>query len=169
MHIEPLGTQERSRFASGQPEMDDWFRHRAGQDQRRGLARVFVAVDDSLGVVGFYSVSSWALRLRDLPPDIGRKLPRYPLVPAILIGRLARDERVRGQRIGDFLLGDAIVRIVRAADSVGTFAIAVEAKDESAAALYLRFAFRRLPEAPLSLYLPMSIAVASVAQSLTPP
>lgn len=164
MHIQALSGHDRSQFTSGQPEIDEWFHQRAGQDQRRGLTRVFVALDDRFGVIGFYGVSSWALRLSDLPLDVARRLPRYPLVPSILIGRLARDERARGEGVGDFLLGDAIRRIVGTSESIGCFAIAVEAKDEHATGLYLRFGFRRLPDAPLRLYLPMSIAMASVAR-----
>jgi hypothetical protein len=88
--IEPLGTQhDRAAFSCGQPALDDWFRRRAGQDEKRNVARVVVAVDDEHGVVGFYSLSSFTLAIEDLPQDIGRKLPRYDAIPAALIGRLA--------------------------------------------------------------------------------
>jgi hypothetical protein len=69
---------------------------------------VFVAVDDERGVVGFYSLSSFTLALDDLPEEIARKLPRYDAIPAALIGRLARDQQVRGAGIGDLLLADAV-------------------------------------------------------------
>jgi hypothetical protein len=77
VRIEPLGKQhDRVRFSSGQPDIDDWFRRRAGQDERRNVARVFVAVADGLGVIGFYSLSSYTLALDELPSDLARKLPR---------------------------------------------------------------------------------------------
>ena len=45
--IEPLGKQHgRAAFSCGQPALDDWFRRRASQDEKRNIARVFVAVDD---------------------------------------------------------------------------------------------------------------------------
>src|SRR3546814_474502 len=92
--LEQLGKQhDRSRFSCGQAELDDWFRQRASQDERRNIARVFVAVDSELGVIGFYSLSSFRLDFDDLPEEIVRRLPRYGGVPAALIGRLARDER----------------------------------------------------------------------------
>jgi hypothetical protein len=95
--IEPLGRHhDRASFTSGQPDIDDWFRRRAGQDERRTVARVFVALDDERGIVGFYSLSSYSLALDDLPADLARRLPRYDAIPAGRIGRLARDERVRG-------------------------------------------------------------------------
>ena len=95
--IDPLAKRHRrAEFSCGQPDLDDWFHRRVGQDERRNLARVFVAIDDQLGVVGFYSVSSFTLALADLPPDMARKQPRYEAIPAARIGRLARDLRVRG-------------------------------------------------------------------------
>ena len=108
--IEPLGKQHsRAAFSAGQPALDDWFRRRANQDERRNIARVFVAVDDERGVVGFYSLSSFTLALEDLPEEIARKLPRYDAIPAALISRLA--QKVRGSGIGDLLLADAARRI----------------------------------------------------------
>lgn len=107
--IEPLGKHHnRKTFSCGQTELDDWFQRRASQDERRNVARVFVASDDSLGVIGFYSLSSFTLSLTDLPDETARKLPRYDAIPAALIGRLARDVRVRGRGIGELLLADAI-------------------------------------------------------------
>ena len=82
--IEPLGKQHaRASFTCGQAELDDWFRKRASQDERRNVARVFVAVDDALGVVGFYRLSAFTLSLENLPDDIARKLPRYDAIAVL--------------------------------------------------------------------------------------
>jgi len=152
--LEPLGKQhDRSKFSCGQAELDDWFRRRAGQDERRDIARVFVAVDSELGVVGFYSLSSFKLDFDDLPEEIARKLPRYDGVPAALIGRLARDLRVRGKGVGGLLVADALRRILSAARSLAVFAIMVDAKDERAATFYEGFGFRRFPLHPNRLFL----------------
>ena len=86
--------------AIGPPDLDDWFRRRASQDEKRNIARVFVTVDDKLGVIGFYSLGSFTLSIPDLPEEIARKLPRYDAIPATLIGRLARDERAHGSAWG---------------------------------------------------------------------
>lgn len=157
--IEPLGKHhDRAAFSCGQPELDDWFRHRASQDDKRDVARVFVAVDDDLGVVGFYSLSSYTLAIDELPEDLGRKLPRYGAIPAALIGRLARDERARGRAVGDLLLADAVRRVLGAGQSVAVFAIVVDAKDERAADFYRAFGFRSFPSRPGRLFLPTSTA-----------
>jgi hypothetical protein len=64
IHIEPLQKRhERRAFSCGEPSLDDWFRHRARQDTRRDLAQVFVAIDDQLGLVGFYSLSAFSIGL----------------------------------------------------------------------------------------------------------
>jgi GNAT superfamily N-acetyltransferase len=164
--ITPLGKQHaRAAFCCGQPDLDDWFRRRASQDERRNIARVFVAADDDLGVIGFYSLSSFTLALDDLPAELSHKLPRYDAIPAALIGRLARDERVRGQGIGELLLADAVHRILGAAQSLAVFAIVVDAKDENAAAFYREFGFRAFPTNPRRLFLLTSSAAAAIMKA----
>jgi ribosomal protein S18 acetylase RimI-like enzyme len=160
--IEPLGRHDRAAFSCGQAELDGWFRQRAGQDERRNVARVFVAVDDALGVVGFYSLSAFALAVPDLPDEIARRLPRYDAIPAALIGRLARDVRARGQGLGELLLADAIRRILGASRLVAVFAIVVDAKDERGAAFYRGFGFSPFPLRPLRLFLPTATALAAL-------
>src|SRR5471032_3357243 len=95
--IEPLGKHDRAAFSCGVTALNDWFRFRAGQDEKRNVARVFVAIDDKLGIVGFYSLSFISLAIPDLPSEYTKRLPRYDAIPAALIGRLARDKRVRGE------------------------------------------------------------------------
>jgi ribosomal protein S18 acetylase RimI-like enzyme len=163
--IEPLGKQhDRAAFSCGQPDLDDWFRRRASQDERRDMARVFVTVDSDLGVVGFYSISSFALAIGDLPEEIARRLPRYDTVPAALIGRLARDLRARGRGVGDILVADAIRRILDAGRSLAVFAIVVDAKDAAAQSFYKSFGFMPFADRPLRLYLPTASATKAFQQ-----
>ena len=159
--IEPLGGQDRATFSCGQDDLDTWFRTRAGQDDRRNFARIFVAADPVLGVVGFYSLSSFTLALDDMPEALARKMPRYGAVPAALIGRLARDLRVRGQGVGDLLLADAVRRVLQANRTLAVFAIVVEAKDEAAARFYAAFGFRPFPAHPQRLFMLTSTAEAA--------
>jgi GNAT superfamily N-acetyltransferase len=114
----------------------------------RNIARIFVATDDDLGVIGFYSLSSFTLAIGDLPEEVGSKLPRYDAIPAAPIGRLARDIRARGRGIGELLLADAVRRILGASQSVAVFAIVVEAKDAAASVFYQGFGFRPFPLRP---------------------
>lgn len=158
-----MGKQhDRASFSCGQPDLDNWFRFRASQDEKRNITRVFVAVDDDLGVVGFYSLSSLSLALDQLPEQLARKLPRYDAIPAALIGRLARDGRVRGQGVGELLLADAIQRVLGAGRSIAVFAIVVDAKDERAAAFYQSFGFQAFPLRADRLFLLTATAAAGL-------
>jgi GNAT superfamily N-acetyltransferase len=163
--IERLGKHhDRASFTCGQAELDDWFQRRASQDERRNITRVFVAHDDVQGLVGFYSLSSFTLSFEDIPEEIARKLPRYDAIPAALIGRLARDERVRGGGTGPLLLADAIRRILGVGKTLAVFAIIVDAKDERAVAFYENFGFRQFPLHPSRLFLLTASAEAAVAR-----
>jgi GNAT superfamily N-acetyltransferase len=163
--IEPLGKHDRAAFSCGVAALDDWFRSRASQDERRNVARVFVTIDDRFGVVGFYSLSSFALSIPELPEEHAKRLPRYDLIPAALIGRLARDLRVRGEGVGELLLADAVRRILDAARSLAVFAIVVDAIDERAAAFYRDFGFSPFPSRPLRLFMPASDAAAAMTRA----
>jgi GNAT superfamily N-acetyltransferase len=165
--IEPLGKHDRAAFSCGVAALDDWFRLRAGQDEKRNVARVFVAIDDQRRIVGFYSLSSFTLAINDLPPEHAKRLPRYDAIPAALIGRLARDEKVCGEGVGDLLLADAVRRVIGASRSLAVFAIVVEAMDEKAAAFYRDFGFAPFPNRPLRLFMPASKAAEAVSRALS--
>jgi hypothetical protein len=159
IRIVPLARDhDRSSFSSGSAALDQWFRNQAGQDERRNVARVFVAVDHALGLVGFYALSTFTLAVEQLPESATRKLPRYDQLPAALIGRLARDIRCKGQDVGPLLLGDAIRRIVTVNQTIAVHAIVVDAKDERAAAFYGRFGFLAFPSRQDRLFLPVGTA-----------
>jgi GNAT superfamily N-acetyltransferase len=162
--FEALGRHhDRAAFSCGHADLDDWFRRRAGQDDRRDIARVFVALDSNLGVVGFYSLSAFKLELGDLPKEIARKLPKYENgYPAALIGRLARDVPMRGKGFGEVLAADAIRRILGAATAMAVLAILVDAKDARAAAFYEGLGFQRFPQYPDRLFLLSATAARAV-------
>ena len=165
--IEPLGKHDRAAFSCGVATLDEWFRLRAGQDEKRNVARVFVAIDDQRGVVGFYSLSSFTLAIADLPREHAKRLPRYDAIPAALIGRLARDKRVQGEGVGDLLLADAVRRVIEAGRSLAVFAIVVEATNEKAAAFYRDFGFVPFPSRPLRLFMPASEAAEAISRALS--
>jgi len=92
--------------------------------------------------------------LGELPELIVRKLPRYPLVPATLLGRLAVDRRRQGKGYGRFLLADALYRA--AGSEIASFAVIVDAKDDSARRFYERESFLPFPDQPMELFRPMA-------------
>ncbi len=168
IRFEPLTRRHnRTTFASGVGALDEWFRTRATQDQRRHVAQVFVALDEQ-GVVGFYSLSMFTLALESLPDQLAHKLPRYEAIPAALIGRLARHERAKGSGIGDLLVADAVMRVLAAAESVAAYAIVVDAKDERGRRFYESHGFISLPSRPNRLFLITETAAAALAAAAEP-
>nr|WP_244374927.1 GNAT family N-acetyltransferase [Nitrobacter winogradskyi] len=117
------------------------------------MAAPFVLVLPDRAIGGYYTLSSTALKLAELPAQATRKLPRYPSVPATLIGRLAVDRRHQGKGYGRFLLADALYRALRS--EIAAFAVIVDAKDENARRFYERESFLPLPDQPMKLFRPM--------------
>ena len=153
--IEPLNAlHDRKGFVCGKEALDQYFQRQVTQDARRHLATPFVMVMPDGVIGGFYTLSSTALRLHDLPDDIAKRLPRYPLIPATLIGRLAIDRRHHGQGWGSFLLLDALHRSTRS--QVASFAVIVGAIDDDARAFYVHQGFLPLPDTPRRLFRRMS-------------
>ncbi len=153
--IEPLGAgHNRSAFECGAEPLDRYLRVQAGQDARKNIAAPFVLVLSDGTVAGYYTLSATAINLAELPEKTARKLPRYPLLPATLLGRLAVDRRYHGKGYGRFMLADALFRAFRS--EIASFAVIVDAKDESALRLYQRESFFSLPDQPMKLFLPMA-------------
>lgn len=153
--VAPLETaHDRTPFASGTTALDDYFQRQVTQDIRRRVTACFVALTHEQRVVGYYTLASTSLLLLDLPAAIGKKLPRYPSVPAVRMGRLAVDQNFKGQGLGGALLADALDRAVNA--EIAAYALVVDAKDESATAFYLHHGFISLPDSPQTLFLPLA-------------
>jgi len=117
----------------------------------------FVAVEATTSTIAaWYSISAASIPLVDLPPDETKRLPRYPTVPAVRIGRLAVDQSFQGRGLGAALLADAATRTLKA--DAAAFTLLVDAKNDRAVAFYQRFGFRILASQPRTLFLPLATA-----------
>ncbi len=157
-YIEPLGKQhERAAFSCGDDALDRYFRSQASQDVRKRVAAAFVLVskEDGKPAAGFYTLSATVIRLSDLPEKTAKKLPKYPNMPATLLGRLAVDMRYRGQGLGEFLLMDALHRSLSQSREIGSVAVVVDAKNEQAQCFYRLYGFIQFPDHLSRLFLPM--------------
>ena len=155
LRVEILGSQHDSKsFSSGVEPLDRYFRTQAGQDARKHMAAPFVLMLPGGAIAGYYTLSATAVTLAKLPDDIVRRLPRYPLVTATLLGRLAIDQRFQGRGYGRFLLADALLRAARS--EIASFAVIVDAKDEAARRFYERESFLQFPDEPMKLFRPMA-------------
>jgi ribosomal protein S18 acetylase RimI-like enzyme len=140
--------------------MFEWRRGRnqqITQDIRRHIANCFVAVEAITSTIAAgYTISAASIPLVDLPLDETKRLPRYPTVPAIRIGRLAVDKNFQGRGLGAALLADAAARALKA--DAAALTLLVDAKNDQAVAFYQRFGFRALASQPRTLFLPLATA-----------
>jgi GNAT superfamily N-acetyltransferase len=152
--IFPLAAQhQRASFDCGTPALDRYFREQVTQDMRRRVASCFIALTNDEQIAGFYTLASTSVCLSKLPAATVKKLPRYPSVPAVRMGRLAVDQGFVGIGLGGALLADAIVRTRNA--EIAAFALMVDAKDAQALEFYKHHGFLALPDLPLTLFLPL--------------
>ena len=144
---------DRSGFTCGEPALDAYLHKQAGQDMRRGFATVIAAREENSPekVVGFYTLSAASILLTALPSETARKMPRYPAVPALRLGRLAVDMSLHGQHIGSLLVLDALRRACR--NELAWAIFLVEAKNERAANFYKKFLFQRFGQNTLALWM----------------
>ena len=155
--IEPLGKKhDRVVFSCGNDALDTYLKKRASQEAKKKIATTFVMVDRlSRAVIGYYTLSATSILLSDLPNETARKLPRYPHVPATLLGRLAIDRRFQGRGYGEVLIIDALRRALQAATEVASYAVVVDAINERARSFYEQYEFCVFPDWTLRLFLPM--------------
>jgi GNAT superfamily N-acetyltransferase len=143
INIEPLNSNhDRSAFECGNPSLDRYLREQAGQDVRRGVARVFVAtIQDAPAVIqGYFTLSATSVSVAELPVGIARRLPRYP-VPAALIGRLAVDRRSTGRGLGRVLVADALHKSRVVSQTMAVTILVVDPIDDTAEAFCRLFGF----------------------------
>lgn len=153
--LAPLdAAHDRAGFRSDSEPLNRYLREQVTQDIRRRVAACFVALADGQHIAGYYTLASASLLLAHLPASTGKKLPRYPTVPAVRMGRLAVDKTFKGQGLGGALLADALDRAARS--EIAAFALLVDAKDETAAAFYRHHGFIALPDSPQTLFLPLA-------------
>lgn len=154
LRVESLGPDhDRTDFESGEEPLDRYFRVQASQDARKNMAAPFVLVLPDGALAGFYTLSATSIELPELPDAVSRKLPRSPKIPATLLGRLAIDRRHQGYGYGRFLLADALYRASR--NEIASFAMVVDAKNDTARQFYERENFLPLLDQPRKLFRPM--------------
>ena len=150
------GSHDRAAFKSASEPLNRYLREQVTQDIRRRVTACFVALADEQRIAGYYTLASASVLLSELPLAAGKRLPRYPTVPAVRMGRMAVDEHFQGQGLGGALLADALERAATA--EIAAYALIVDAKDEGAAAFYRHHGFIPLPSSPRCLFLPFATA-----------
>jgi GNAT superfamily N-acetyltransferase len=133
----------------------DWSRPCAGERPGPGHAGCVPGVEAAgAKVAGYYTLAAAGVLLADLPAELAKRLPRYPLVPVARLGRLAVDQAYRGRKLGSVLLWDAVQRSLRS--EIAVFALVVDAKDDQAEAFYRHHGFAPFGSQPRQLVLPLT-------------
>ena len=140
-------------FDCGEADLNGFLKQFALKNDANDVGRTYVAVRiDSSDVVGYYTISTGSVRFSELPPEL--KLPRYP-IPTAHIGKLATDLSVRGQRLGEALLYDALEKAEATSQKIGLKAVDLIALNEKAKKFYLRYGFKEMKSSPMHLFLAM--------------
>jgi len=145
-----------SNFHCGNPSLDRWLHEHARHATGQGT-RTYVLVDqDTDEVNGYVAIAPHLLARDELPARLSRGTPAR--IPAILLAKLALDERLHGQGLGQELLVHALATIVQAARTAGGRIVVVDAIDDRAAQFYLAHDFAPLPADPHRLVMKLSTA-----------
>ena len=155
--LQPFAEHDRTTFECGEPALDGYFRTQVTQDIRRRLANCLVAIEGATGAgAAYYTLSAASIPINDLPAELMKRLPRYPTIPAVRMGRLAVDQRFHGRGLGGALLADAVHRALQA--PAAAYALLVDAKNDKAVRFYEHHGFRAFSSAPMTLFLPLETA-----------
>ena len=156
--FETLGEKhDRAAFYGGEDALDRYFHAEVTQEIRRLVTNCFVMVETASGrVEAYYTLSAASIPVTALTLEEVKRLPRYPILPAVRIGRLAVDRRFQRRGLGEPMLMNAVHRTMR--DAAAAFTLLVDAKNDRAAAFYGRYGFRSLAGQPRTLFLPLATA-----------
>ena len=155
LRIEVLGRHRRALledFRNQHQSLVDYLRRFALRHAEKDhLARTFLALEGDVGeerLAGYFTLATASVERTavDLIESLD-KLPGFP-IPAVLIARLAVDDRVQGQGLGRYLFEEALGLTLQLASSgpVAFRLLVTDAIDEAAAGFYERFGFLRVSD-----------------------
>lgn len=155
--ISVLGkAHQKKTFTCGAEPLDTYLQEQALQHMKKNISVTYALTEhDNEEVLGYYSLSSTSIRLAELPPRFIKKLPKYPSLPGILLGRLAVHIQLQGEGLGAYLLVDALKQSLRVSKEIGAVAVVVDAKNQDAVNFYKQYDFIALDDNPQKLFLPM--------------
>lgn len=142
-------SQLRKNFNCNKPSLDNYLRTQVSQDIKKRLAVCFVYLDkDQKSIIGYYTLSNGSIPYSDVPENLRKKYPKsYDYIPVTLLGRLAIDQKFKGQGLGSLILIDALKRSLEVSESeLVSVAVIVDPLDEEAKNFYNHFGFIKIPD-----------------------
>jgi predicted N-acetyltransferase YhbS len=151
---------DRSSFSCGKPDLDEWLKRQAGQQERANNTRTFLAVEGQC-ILGYYATTTYRLGLDEAAAMLGVGRRAYP-IPAVLLARLAVDTSCRGSGIGSKMLFHALMQIAAVSRYVGFEVVVVHAIDSDAVAFYAQRGFTQFEDHELHLFMPVKNLLATL-------
>jgi len=140
-------THKKNEFQCGHEILDNYIHRQASQDIKRHLSACFVIANKENVIKGYYTLSNASIDQKFIPENFKKKLPKsYTEIPSTLLGRLARDKNMNGERLGETLLIDALKRSYYTSKTIGSMAVIVDPIDTQAKNFYLKYGFIELPD-----------------------
>jgi GNAT superfamily N-acetyltransferase len=151
----------RQRFDCGVKALNHYLSTMANQQAGRDNTRTFVLEDEDIPehIIGFYTLTMAPIDFNALPKTLVKK--HNNAYAGGLIARLAVDKRYAKGGFGQWLLIDALKKLVSASEIVAFPFIIVDAKD-GVSAFYQQFGFTAFANAPNKLF----VTVAQVRSDL---
>jgi GNAT superfamily N-acetyltransferase len=142
-----------SDFDCGVPELDNWLKRRALQNEASRASRTFVIINDRR-VVGYYALATGAVSQLQATGRVRRNMPEP--IPVMLLARLAVDRTHQGRGLGVALLKDALLRTLQASEIAGIRAVLLHAVSESSKSFYIHHGFAESPIDPMMMMLSLA-------------
>jgi hypothetical protein len=168
LKIEPIDSHRhiRTEFCSGQDNLDNYLCKQVSQDIKKRVLSVFVLINEpDSRVLAYYTLSAYTVDITVLHEAFAKRLPRYPYLPAMLLGCLPVDNRQKGQRFGELMLLDELKSVINASTQVASLAVIAEPLDEQVVNFYIKYGFQQFNQSPMKLYIPMQ-SVEELVQNL---
>jgi len=155
-------SHDRTGFSCGVVELDQYLKKDARRHNDAGFNCTKVLVENGKNdIIGFYSFAAASLSPQSFPLDRQHTLPRYE-IPCFRLTRFGIDLKYQKNGFGAYLLYCALKHAVELSNSIGSYAVVVDAKNEGVKSFYLKHGFH--PLSGLLLYLPIKEIKAVLAE-----
>lgn len=158
-------THDRTAFSCGVTQIDNYLKLTAKKGSKADVVRIWVVIDADSSIVGFYGINMHAVDIKDMPANYAKKAMKHGMLPAAFIAMVGVDKTQQGNGIGSALVADALNRIARVSEEIGTCVVMLDVFDDGdtdAVArrkkYYEEFGFIPLPSQPLRLFMAVETA-----------
>lgn len=148
-------SHEKAKFSCGKAMLDNYIQKQAKQDVKGKVSACFILSDDDKVIKGYYTLSNGSIPRSQLPESFVKQLQKYHDLPVTILGRLAVDNKFKGQKLGSLLLLDALKRSYDATSNLGSMAVVVDPIEQEAKEFYTKYGFTLLPDSG-RMFMPMA-------------